>query len=248
MPTYTTTAITLQHYPLGEHDRLLELFTREHGLKRIVAKGARRAKSKLGARTEPLIHATWFLGKGRNLDVVAQCETVHAHRGLRADLDRLMAGLYLAELTGHSVIEAQPHPDLFDLFAASLLALEVAESPELVTAWYELAVLNELGYAPELGVCAQCAGDLDSGACGFSGEIGGCLCESCQAVLGAPILSRRALDLLRRLSDVELTRLLPHALAPALVGQARAAIASLLEAHAGRPFKTLAVGLGGGLA
>lgn len=239
MSTYTTTGITLRHYPTGEYDKILVLFTREHGLKRVMAKGARRKQSKLGGKSEPLMRAEWFLGKGKNLDVVAQCEGQHAHRALREDLDRLLYGMYLAELVEALLEDEQPHPDVFDLLASTLMVLEVAVSPPLVAAWFELTLLHALGYGLELDDCVKCGDPLDHDGCGFSAEEGGALCAACRAVSAQMRLHHKGLELLRRLAAVENTAIAAHALSPELLAHARGALQASLALHAGRPLKTL---------
>lgn len=239
MATYTTTGITLKQHALGEYDKILVLFTREHGLKRVVAKGARRAKSKLGGKSEPLYRATWFLATGKHMDVVAQCETEHAHRSLRTDLDRLLHGMYLAELIEAFLEEGEAHPELFDLFSACLLAMEVAESPELITAWFELAFLHGLGYELELSACVQCGEGLGVEGCGFSGEGGGALCDGCYAISGGMRLHAKGLTLLQRLSAVDLKELLGHAMPPELLAHGRSALKAALKARTERPLRSL---------
>lgn len=239
MATYTTSGITLKQYPLGEYDKILVLFTREHGVKRAVAKGARRANSKLGGKSEPLYKATWFLATGQRMDVVTQCETEHAHRALRGDLDRLLHGMYLAELVLAFVEEGESHPDTFDQFAASLLALEVAECPALVTAWFELNLLAGLGYALELGACVQCGEALGTEGCSFSGESGGALCDACSAVVGGMRLHAKGLTLLQRLGAVQLKELLTPVVQPGLLAHARSALEAALTTRTERPLRSL---------
>lgn len=234
MSTYWATGITLHHHPLGESDRILVLFTREHGLRRVVAKGSRRPKSKLGGRLEPLTCANWFLAKGKNLDLVTQCETITAYRALRSDLSRLLCGLYLGELLSATLEEASPHPELFDHFAGTLLALEVAESPELIVAHFELHLLRLLGYDLELGGCAQCGSD--EAGYGFSGE--GMLCAACFAVQGGMRVHEKGLELLRRLAAVDLRTLVPHAVAPSLLAHGRAVLRSAIAQYARHPLRT----------
>lgn len=236
MSTYWATGLTLHHHPLGENDRILVLYTREHGLMRVVAKGARRPKSKLGGRTEPLICANWFLAKGKNLDIVSQCETITSYRTLRTELPRLLSGLYLAELVAAMVESGAPSPELFDCLAGSLLALEIAASPELIVAHFELNLLRLLGYDLELTVCATC-GTHDAGE-GFSGEAGGILCRSCLETRGGMRLHGKGLELLRRVEAVDLRTLMPHVVAPSLLEHGRAALRSALTPHARHPLRT----------
>lgn len=236
MSTYWATGITLNHHPLGESDRILVLFTREYGLKRVVAKGSRRPKSKLGGRTEPLICANWFLAKGKSMDLVTQCESITAYRELRADLSRLLSGLYLAELVSATIEEEAPNPELFDCLASTLLALEIAESTELVVAHFELQLLRLLGYDLELGGCVQCG--AEEGEWGFSGEAGGLLCQACMRVQGGIRLHEKGVILLRRLAAVDLRTLVPHSVPESLISHGRMALKTALQLHARHPLRS----------
>ena len=96
--TYKTEAIVLRHYPIGEADYLLVLYTPGKGKVRAVAKGARRIKSKLGGHVEPPMRTSLFLSRGQNLDSVGQAEALEGFRPLREDLHRLSQALYMLEL------------------------------------------------------------------------------------------------------------------------------------------------------
>ena len=54
MPLFTTDALVLRTYQLGEADRIVVFLTRDRGKKRGVANGARRTKSRFGGGLEPL--------------------------------------------------------------------------------------------------------------------------------------------------------------------------------------------------
>ena len=57
MPVYTSEALILRTYKLGEADRIVVFLTRDRGKKRGVAKGARRAKSRFAGALEPMTRA-----------------------------------------------------------------------------------------------------------------------------------------------------------------------------------------------
>lgn len=197
MPTYLTDAFTLRNFPLGENDRIVVLLTPE-GLKRAVAKGARKSGSSLGGRTEPLLRCKFLLAKGKNLDVISQCETIQAFSPLRRDLDRLLYGLSLAKLTMNCLGEQESDFDLFDSFGRALAAL-CSLHPPLVSLWYELHLLSILGYAPSLEACVHCGTPVEED-CRFSPAEGGVLCPRCG---GGLRLSGLALRLLHDLQTLE---------------------------------------------
>ena len=57
MPVYTSEALILRTYKLGESDRIVVFLTRDRGKKRGVARGARKAKSKFIGALEPMTKA-----------------------------------------------------------------------------------------------------------------------------------------------------------------------------------------------
>ncbi|MFP5501153.1 MAG: DNA repair protein RecO [Candidatus Sericytochromatia bacterium] len=239
MSTYLTQAITLKTYPVGEHDKILVLFSREHGLRRVMAKGARRAQSRLGGRSEPLCHNEWLLARGKRMDVVAQCETVTAHRALRTDFDRLMAAMYVAEATGALIDELQPYPEVFDALSAMLTCLAQTDSVALATLWYELRLLDLLGYRPELDACVHCEAEL-AASCGFHPELGGGLCDACSPMLRGMRLMPGTLAVMRRLQAIEAPAQ-GMQVTEALLANARAAMREAIACRTETRLKTVDV-------
>src|SRR6266545_1103728 len=54
MPAYTTDALILRTYKLGESDRIVVFLTRDRGKKRGVGKNARQSRRRFGGGLEPM--------------------------------------------------------------------------------------------------------------------------------------------------------------------------------------------------
>jgi len=80
MPLYTTDALILRTYKLGESDRIVVFLTRDRGKKRGVAKGARRLRSKFGGALEPMTRAVvvYFEKENRELVSLNTVDTVRS--------------------------------------------------------------------------------------------------------------------------------------------------------------------------
>src|SRR3979490_2271586 len=79
-----TQAIVLRSIRYGEADRILHLYTPQSGRMGAIAKGARRARSRFGARLEPFFHVRLVLHEGRNdLHTVTSADTVATPAALR---------------------------------------------------------------------------------------------------------------------------------------------------------------------
>jgi DNA repair protein RecO (recombination protein O) len=198
--TYRAEAIVLRTVDLGEADRILVLFTRHFGKVHVVAKGIRRATSRMAGHAEPLTHATYQLARGRELDVLTGAEARAIYPALREDLGRIAAGWYCAELTDRFTVEHAPAAPLFDLLETALRHLDAGYAPGLVCRWFDLHLLDRSGFRPELVDCVSCRQPLVEQENAWSAATGGALCASCsrRTAMGMT-LTVRALKSLRYL-------------------------------------------------
>ena len=202
--TYQTEAIIIKRIKLGEADRILTLYTPELGKIKAVAKGTRRPKSKLGGHVELLTHSLLMLARGRNLDIITQAQTIDNFLPLKDDLERISRGLYISELVDSFTAEHIENRRLFDLLLNSLHQLSQAQNGELVLRYFELHLLDYLGYRPQLQRCANCSSPLQPVTNFFSASQGGILCHecACQEPIARP-LSLNALKVLRLWQDCD---------------------------------------------
>jgi len=195
MSSYTVNAINVGSFNLGESDKLLTLFTAERGLMKAVAKGARKPGSKIAGRAEVLNINRLFISKGRSLDIITQAEGIENFSRLRHDLLRLSYALYYAEVTqifGQGVSEESLA--YFDFLADSLQ--KQAEGQEDAT-WlclkFELALMQFLGYFPELTYCIICRQILtDMNLSVFDRELGGIACQTCHQKYSHSLVKERS--------------------------------------------------------
>lgn len=144
--------------PLGDSDRLLTVLTRELGLMRLVAPGARKHNSGLSGRSGLFVVNNLLVTKGRSLDKITQAETLESYPGLSQDLGKLAAGQYLAEIVLAQALSEQPQEELFCLLNEHLNRLERLPKTQsfLLIAYLTHAVFHLLalaGITPQVQVC-----------------------------------------------------------------------------------------------
>ena len=153
----TYEAIALRRRDQGENDRRVTLLTRERGKLDAVAKGARKAASRLAAATEPLAQMRVTLAEARSRAArggyMTAVEPRPSRPGLRADYTRLSAALSLAELYAAVLPYEQEEPDAFDLLAASLDAIELHPKPAVAALYCQMRLMELSGVAPSFGAC-----------------------------------------------------------------------------------------------
>ncbi len=196
--SYQTEAIIIKKTKLGEADTILTLYTPQLGKIQGFARSLRKPKSKLAGHLELLTHSQVSLARGRNLDTITGSQTITSFLPLKSNLELTSRGLYVIELVdlftaGH--IENLP---LFNLLLETLEHLCGENNGELVLRFFELHLLSEVGYRPQLQHCVDCRKDLKPEDNAFSPLKGGVLCSDCNLgqSLSHPI-STNALKVMR---------------------------------------------------
>ena len=178
--TYQTEAIIIKKTKLGEADRIFTLYTPHLGKIQAFAKGVRRPKSKMAGHLELLTHSQVSLARGRNLDTLIGSQTINSFLPLKSDLWLSACALYATELVNQFTADHVENRPLFQLLLKTLHLLCQTGGNELVLRYFELHLLDEVGYRPELGHCVSCRRPLPLTAHSFCPGAGGMLCPDCR--------------------------------------------------------------------
>jgi len=201
-PNNQTEAIIIKKIKLGEADRILSLYTPHLGKIRAVAKGVRRPRSKMAGHLELLTHSLVSLARGRNLDTVTGSQTIDSFLPLKSDLELTSYARYAIELIDQFTADNIENYPLFQLLLETMHRLCQGNNNELVLRYFELHLLNLVGYRPQLQQCISCHAPLKAITNSFSPHLGGVLCPNCsQSQILTYSLSVNALKVLRFLQS-----------------------------------------------
>ncbi|MEW6093047.1 MAG: DNA repair protein RecO [Chloroflexota bacterium] len=197
--SFRVEAIVLRHADWGEADRILTLYTRERGKLRVVAKGARRIKSRKAGHLEPFTRVVLQMAKSHTLPIVTQAETVNAYLPLRDDLVKTATASTVVEMLDRFTYEDESeNPSAYRLLAETLERITTLPDSWVAVRYYEIQLLDFLGYRPQLVTCVNCGEEIQPEDQYFSVAQGGVLCPRCGAGLpGARPISMEALKILR---------------------------------------------------
>lgn len=174
-PIYQVRGINLKSVPLGEYDRLLTILTRERGLVKAVAVGARKHQSGMSARSMAFMVNDLVLAKGKSLDRVKQCDVVQGFRGISQNLLKLTCAQYWGEITLKQALTDQSQEELFLVLVEHLTRLDRCATDRvwayLVHGVYHLLAIA--GFAPLIHVCCITQTAIEGGQAGFSVVGGG---------------------------------------------------------------------------
>ncbi len=158
-------AYVLHRYDWSETSLIVELFTRAQGRVVVAAKGAKRPTSQLRPVLLPFqpLHAQ--LGKTpadaqAEVHLLRSAEWVGGQPLLGAAA--MFPGFYLNELLLKLLARHDPHPRLFDAYAETLVALAGGPDEAAALRAFELTLLRELGWLPELSIATLTAQPLQA--------------------------------------------------------------------------------------
>ena len=147
--------------PYRETSLIVELFSQRSGRLGVIAKGARRPHSALRPvllQFQPIEFSVVGKGELRTLTKAEWQGGLPMPSG-----DALLFAFYLNELLVRLLAREDPHPRLFDAYSDALRSLGERGAREDVLRRFEWLLLQETGYAPDLG-CDREGRPLEPGA------------------------------------------------------------------------------------
>ena len=162
-----------------ENDKLVWLYTDNLGKITMIAKGAKKSKSKFFANTIPLCYGEYLLFKGKSLFVLQEGKINNSFQGLLDNLDKLTYSSYVCELIDIALVEGEKNIQVFKEFLTTLYLLNTdALDYELLIRYFELKLLKATGYGLNLDNCVCCGKKINVSNYIDVSNFGG-ICESC---------------------------------------------------------------------
>ncbi len=177
--TYQTEAIIIKKTKLREADVIFTLYTPHLGKIQAFAKSVRKTKSKMAGHLELLTYSQVSLARGRNLDTIIGSQAINSFVPLKSDLWLISCGLYAIELVNQFTADSVENLALFQLLRATMEQLCRTSNRDLTLRYFELHLLDEVGYRPQLQQCVSCEKPLEPVVNAFSPSSGGMLCPDC---------------------------------------------------------------------
>jgi DNA repair protein RecO (recombination protein O) len=134
----------------------------------------------MAGHLELLTYSQVRLARGRNLDTIIGSQTEDSFMPLKNDIWLTSLGLYAAELVNQFTAEHISNPPLFQLLLETLQRLSQASNTELTLRYFELHLLDLVGYRPQLQECISCRMELQPVVNAFCSGVGGILCPNCR--------------------------------------------------------------------
>ena len=174
-----TDGLIIREQQTGDYDRLVTILTRDYGVIRAFANGAKRIKSRSQSATQLFAYGNFSIYRGRDAYSIDEAQPREIFFGLRSNIEYISLAQYICELAGETAPIEEAADDYLRLTLNALHMLAEQKRPPLqIKAIFELRIMCLSGYMPELTVCADC-GREDSAEYYFSPVEGVTVCGDC---------------------------------------------------------------------
>lgn len=232
-----TEGLVIRQSDTGENDRIVTILTKDYGIVRAFANGAKKLKSRSQSATQLLSYGRFSIYCGRDHNTINEAQSIEVFFKLREDIKRLTLAQYFCELAGELAPESDEAEDYLKLMLNSLHFLAAGTRPQaLLKAVTELRMLCLAGYMPDLVACTDC-GKYEDTVMHFDCENGHLRCEPCGG--GGIPLGLGLLTAMRHICYAEFVRVYAFTLPDESMDHLAEITGCYLAAHVHKPFKTL---------
>lgn len=235
---YEAEGIVVRSMDYGEGNKIIVLLTKEAGKVSVMARGAKKLKSRHSAITQMFTHGiyTYFKGNVSQMGTLNHGEIISSHHAIRENLNKSAYAAYLAELTDRLIGEAEGGGFVFGQLAAAMMAIEEDKDLAMILHIYEMVMLSVAGYAPSFSECVSCGGALTEPWFSVSG--GGALCTRCRSVQpDAMLLAPGVFKVLRAIQRANLRNLGNISVSDQTKQQLKQAMRLYMDYHTGVTWK-----------
>ena len=209
MSVLLTEGIVTRYTNYRDYDRILSVFTINHGRIDATARACRKANSKLLPSAQPFVFGEYELIQRNGFYTVHACDIRETFYPLRENYMRFAYASAMLQLAHNAVQMEEPNRDLFFLLYHALSYICYTDmNPKDLFCCYLVRYLASIGFAPTIVTCAKCGKDLRTDSrLFFSEREGGAVCSRCSP--GAKEISKLSLEAMRRmllLSDPEIKK------------------------------------------
>lgn len=192
MALIETESLVLKSYNLAEADKIVVILTRDHGVIRGVAKGAKRLKSRFGSGLEPYseVVVTYFQKDAVELVSIQKVELVRSYFAAASNPDFLQKFSYLGELV---ITMSPPHDPNETLYRMVKACIETAAADQAnllsVGVYFELWLLRISGYLPDWTTCDECGRTFENADLASVRSNFHLICSACRRAASSKTLS-----------------------------------------------------------
>lgn len=146
---YSDEGIVLARRNFGEADRILSIYSKNHGRISAIAKGIRRLTSRKRGHLEVFSYVNFQIADGHGIGILTEVETVNSFEKVRKDLKKVSLAYFFTEVIGKITHEHERNDGIFELTLNYLEKLQLETRLRSLRMSFILELLTITGFWPE---------------------------------------------------------------------------------------------------
>ena len=236
---FSTEGLVIREVNVGESDRLVTLFTRDYGILKAYAPGAKSIKSKKGAATSLLTYSAVTFSKKKDTLRITEASPIALFFSVGSEIETLALSQYFCELAYEFGESGNANREMLRLILNSLHFLcKEKRYPPLIKAITELRLASISGYSPNLVACEDC-GTFEDEKMYFNFENGSLKCSECGSQGDSVVVDEALLSAMRHIVYSEFSKLYSFTLGEKNADRLSDITSRYITLQSDRRFKTL---------
>jgi len=195
--------IVISEVDYKESSKIINILTKDDGIVGVLARGAKKIKSKLSGVASKLTYGEFHIDyKENGLSTLIEVDVIDRFKKIRGSLDLTSYSLYLLELAAR-VYRHEENKNIYSLLISGIKKINEGFDHQVISIILELKLLNYLGIEPVIDHCVNCGSKVDIVT--ISSYRGGYLCKNCH--YGETLCDIKTIKLLRLLYYVDISKI-----------------------------------------
>lgn len=175
----TTSGIIIKETKVGEGNKIFTILTANHGKIQASGAGVRSFKSKLGSGCSLFCYSDFIFKKGKSKDIynIVSAEKKMDFFNIHYDVEKLSLVNYICDLANMVSVQEGDCLTILRLLLNTIYYIDKNELNSKIKPVYELRLMVESGYAPNITSCQKCGSTNMLHY--FSPDDGGAECALC---------------------------------------------------------------------
>ena len=238
MSSINVKGIVLKEIPVGESDKRILVFSKEHGKMLLFAKGARNQKSKLLSATQLFAYSNFIIFEGKSFKTVSSADLIESFYNVRSDILKLSYSSYFLELIEKTVLEEMEEEEVLKLLLKTLMVVSKTDFDiKLCARIFEIKLMQLLGFLPDINVCGICGKNINTQYL-FYAHSGAIVCSNCNSKPSLKISNGSVLAL-KHIMNNDLNNIFKFNVSENVLSELTSFSKLFLNLHIDERFKTL---------
>jgi len=241
MPKVSDEAIVLKLVPQGESNLILHLLTKARGRRTVIARAARKSRKRFAGSLQPFsyIRTEMSIRRTQSMGYLDSAESIRSFFEVQESLSKIYLASYYCDLLDVLLVEGEQYPEAFALMLFFLNRLGSVEASVKHRLFFEIRLMDLLGYRPDSEFCGVDGTPL-TGVANFDERQLVFISEEAAKFQTETIrVSQAAREVFVKVSNLQLADLGTVKLSKQDASDALAVTRALIITHAGRPLKSM---------